>query len=301
MGSDSQMVKKTGLILALLLVSSASLADIRLQDDAGNSLRLPEPAKRIISLSPHITELLFAAGAKNQIIGTVDFSNYPAQASTIPLVGQYNKLDFERILALKPDLIIAWHSGNSRDQLSSLEQLGLTVFYSEPQSLLDVSKSIRSFGQLLGSERIANDAADQYDDRLSELVQRYANKTPVEVFYQVWDRPLMTINGQHMISHVMQTCGGHNVFEDLPVLAPTINIEAVIEKDPAIIIMGTALGREHWLKAWQAWPDISAVKNGQIVSVDADHITRHTPRLLLGLEKICVSLEQARVHGRGLK
>ena len=251
----------------------------------------------VLSVCPLILPNYFIPpGARQQIIGTVDFSDYPVEAKSIPLVGQYNKFDFERIVSLKPDLIIAWKSGNPGDQLDRLRKLGFKVFLNEPRSLDDVAASIRVLGDLMGTQGVANIEASSYEKRLHQLRKNHQNQSRVEVFYQVWDRPLMTVNGRHIISDVIRLCGGHNVFSDLNLLSPHIDIEAILGKNPQVIVVGMAQGREHWLDDWQQWKQLSAVKNKQIYSINADLITRHTPRLLQGVEKMCAHLEQFRIN-----
>lgn len=270
-----------------LLLSCNVYAEISIQDDSGHTLVFAKPVQKIISLAPHITETLFAAGASDQVIATVTYSDYPEQARQIPVIGDHNKYDFEAILKLEPELIIAWKSGNPVDQLSQLKALGFKVFESDPFSLDNVASSIQAMGRLMGTESVANAAAFSYRHKLKQLALKYSGQSQLKVFYQVWDEPLITVNKKHLINQVIQLCGGSNVFGDLSSLAPRVSIEAVLTKNPDLIVTGMASGREKWLDNWRSWKDLNAVKNNHLFAINADWITRHTPRILLGVEKMC--------------
>ena len=279
-------------IISLQCFSAA--AEIRLEDDAGHSFKFDKPVQRIISLAPHITELLFAAGASDQVIATVTYSDYPEQAKHIPVIGDHSKYDLEAIIKLKPELIIAWKSGSPADQLQQLKNLGFNIFIHDAFVMEDVAKSLEQMGILMGTESVANKQAIKFLKKLKQLEINYKNKQQVSVFYQVWDAPLMTINKQHIISRIIDLCGGKNIFKDLPVLVPRVGIEAVIAENPDVIITGMAAGRENWLQQWQQWTYLTAVKKNHLFAIHADLITRHTPRILLGAEKMCTFLDQVR-------
>jgi len=282
---------------ALLLPGTAALADSPLQviDDAGNAVVLAAPARRIVSLAPGLTELLYAAGAGDAIVGTSEFSDYPAAARDLPRIGGGGGLDIEAIIALQPDLVVAWESGNPDGQLERLQALGMTLFLSEPRQLLDVPGTLVRLGRLAGSEQVAQAAARSYEARYRGLQQRYSGRPAVEVFYQVWKQPLMTVNGEHLISAVIRLCGGHNVFSDLPVLAPQIDIEAVLAADPAVIIVGTGgTGETSELQDWSRWPMLAAVARGHLYGVQRELLVRHSPRILDGAEQVCAILEKVR-------
>jgi len=181
------------------LLMPMAQANVSVTDDTGREVRLAQPAQRIVSLAPHITELLFSAGAGGRIVGVVEYSDYPPAAKKLPRVGAYNAVDMERILALRPDLVIAWASGNPPALIEQLRSLGLTVFLSEPRSLEDVASNLERFGQLAGTQTTAQAAADEFRRRLQALRVRYSDRKPVSVFYQIWHRPLMTVNGEHLI------------------------------------------------------------------------------------------------------
>jgi len=289
---------KNGLFLCLLLylVSTQIYSQnlIHVVDDEGGAFKFTKPVSRIVSLSPHATELLFAAGASTQIVGAVSFSDYPESAKSIERVGSYDKVDIEAILSRNPDLVVAWSSGNSGDQIAKLKQLGLKVFISEPRQFDDIASNLRNMGKLLGTEKIANKAANSFIYELNQLKKTYPPEQPVNVFYQVWNDPLMTISNAHLIGHVIKFCSGRNVFGSLPVISPRVSIEAVIEKNPHVIIAGMTEERKEWLIEWDKWQIIQAVSNGHVYPVNADYVTRQTPRILKGIKEMCESLEKAR-------
>jgi iron complex transport system substrate-binding protein len=288
------------LVAALALGNAAIAAEIRLADDSGRGVTLKQPAQRIISLAPHITELLFAAGAGEHVVGTVEYSNYPTVAQRIPRVGDSAQLDLERIVALKPDLIVVWQNGNAQRQLDKLLRLGIPVFYNASRRLSDIARAIEQLGRLAGTETIALPTARAFVAREAELHQRYARRALVTVFYQIWDKPLMTVNGDHLISNVIQLCGGQNVFADLKLLTPVISTEAVLAIDPEAIGGVTAeAGQAGNLDGWKKWPRLKAVARDNLFVIPADLITRNTPRILDGAQQLCEQLEAARArHGR---
>ncbi|VAW60358.1 Vitamin B12 ABC transporter, substrate-binding protein BtuF [hydrothermal vent metagenome] len=276
-------------------------ASIKLIDDKGTEFEFSRPMKRIISLAPHATELLFASGATDQIVGTVSYSDYPEAAKKIPLIGGYNKVDIELIVLKKPDLIIAWAGGNSAEQLDKIRSLGFKVFISEPKKFVDIAKNIRRMGQLLGTEKIAEQVALHFLTELEALKHEYPEKEKVRVFYQVWNDPLMTISDDHLVGQVIKFCSGENVFGDMSVISPRISIEAVIEKNPDVIIAGMTRDRTEWLKEWGKWKILKAVMNKHVYPIEADLVVRQTPRILQGTRKMCEYLDRVRVNARELR
>lgn len=273
----------------------AKAAPIVLTDDSGRSVRLPAPAQRIVSLAPHITETLYAAGAGAAVVGAVDYSDYPPAARQLPRVGGYSRLDLEAILRLKPDLVIAWESGNPPAQIDKLRALGLPVFLSQPDSMDDIALQIENFGRLAGREAAAVAAADAFRTRLAHLRATYAGKPRVRVFYQIWKAPLMTVGGPQIISRAIELCGGENIFGHLPERAPTVSLEAVLAANPeAIVATGMGEARPEWLDDWKRWPRLLAVQRGNLFHMNPDILQRHTPRLLDGTEQLCQALETAR-------
>ena len=270
-------------------------AEIRVVDDAGVTVVLQKPAQRIVSLAPHITELLFAAGAGEALVGVTEFSDYPKAARTLPRVGGGSGLDVEAILALQPDLVIAWQSGNPPQQTARLQSLGLTVFVSEPRQLADVPATLQRLGRLADTGPVATAAADRFTARYRELHDKYSSRSKVSVFYQIWEQPLMTLNGEHLFSDVVRLCGGENIFQALPALAPQIDIEAVLQADPDVIVVAADAESAPLLAAWRRWPLLSAVKQGHVYAVQREQLVRHSPRILDGAERLCELLDAARL------
>lgn len=283
------------LVLVTSLVSSPLLGResgaISVLDDSGVTVRLAAHAKRIVSLSPHVTELVFAAGAGDTLVGAVSFSDYPPQAQRILRVGDASRLDRESLLALRPDLIVAWPSGNRPQDLDWLEQRGIAVYRSEPRELEDIAGNIRNIGQLAGTESIAETAAEAFSTRLAELSRDYAQQTSLRVFYQIWSKPLMTIGANHLINRVLRLCRGQPLFPDLAPLTPTVSREAVILANPqAIVAALPEQGDDDPFVKWRHWTNLEAVRENRLIGVDPDLIHRPTPRILDGAEVICQGL-----------
>ncbi len=279
----------------LFLFSPPVFSAVSVKDDYGHILTLAEPAKRIVSLSPHLTELLYAAGAGPRLVGALQHSDFPPQARALPRVGSEAAIDLEAVLALRPDLVVAWPNAGSLKAVDRLAALGLPVFRSEPRELEDIARTLEKLGALAGSRAAAGAEAQRFRARVQALEQAYASRAPVRVFYQVWDRPLVTVNGAHVITKVMRLCGGDNVFAALPLIAPEIGREAVLRANPEVIVASGAEGeRPAWLDAWKAFPGLAAVARGHLYSVPPELIQRHTPRILDGAERLCRLLEAAR-------
>jgi iron complex transport system substrate-binding protein len=278
----------------LALVSSTAAADISVLDDSGARVTLRQPARRVISMAPHVTELLFAAGGGARVVGAINFSDYPEAAKKVPVVGSSSQLDMERVLALKPDLLVVWQSGNTERQLEQLRQTGIPIFYSEPTRLEQVATSLTRFGQLLGTGPAADQAAQDFRARIGALEARYARRAPVRVFYQIWDKPLYTLNNTQIASDAMRLCGGVNIFGQLQVKAPVVSTEAVLEQDPEAII-GSVRDDvpEAGLHLWRAYKGMLAVKRGNLFS-PPESLTRAGPRMVAGVADLCEKLELAR-------
>jgi len=283
------------LLLVVFFVANRSYADVSVVDDAGRTVTLVVPAQRIISLAPHVTELLYAIGAGKYIVGTVSYSDYPAAAKKLPRVGSYNAFDLEAIVALQPDLVVAWQSANPAAALEKLKALSVPVFFSEPRRLEDVATNLERLGKLTANEVTANTVSATFRRKLAGLRSKYRSAREVSVFYQVWHQPLMTISGEHIISQVIGLCGGRNVFASLSTLAPKISLEAVLRKDPEVIVAGnSALNYSGWKDDWRRWPALRAVKNDHLFYVNPDIIQRHTPRILQGAGVLCKQIETVR-------
>ncbi|MCW9012975.1 MAG: cobalamin-binding protein [Gammaproteobacteria bacterium] len=282
------------IVILMAGVSANASAQIVVVDATGQTLAIKSPAVKVISLAPHATELLYAAGASHQLVAAVDFSDYPPQAKKLPRIGSYSKFDLESIIALKPDLIVVWKSGNPGAQIAAVERLGFNMFYSEPRALEDVAVEIRKLGKLLGTQHRANETAANYLAELQQLRKQYSSNRKLTVFYQVWNEPLFTVNGEHIINQVIELCGGDNVFKDIEVLSPRVSIESVIAKNPDVVLVGMVETRKQWLDDWRQWQGMSAVKNNHLYPIDADLIVRHTPRILEGARIMCEYLQSLR-------
>ena len=284
-------------LTAAFTLSAFSHADLIFKDDTGQEVRLKAPAKRIVSLAPHAAESLYAAGGGDKLVGTVDYSDYPPAAKKVPRVGGYSRVDLEAVVALKPDLGIAWESGNNMTQVEKLKALGLTVYVFQPNQMEEVAGQLERLGQLAGSEAIANPAAERFRQRLNGLRQANASKPKVRVFYQIWKAPLMTVGGPQIISDAIRLCGGENVFGQLSQMAPTVSVEAVLESNPeAIVATGMGDARPEWLGDWDKWTQMTAVKRGNMFHINPDIMQRHTPRILDGAEQLCAHLDVPRNH-----
>ena len=289
---------KTILTFLVWLICLPALgAEVSVIDATGATIRLPQPAQRIVALAPHLTETLFAAGAGSQLVGTVDFSNYPEAAKTIPRVGGYSRLDLEAIVALKPDLIIAWQSGNASANIEKLRSFGFPIYVSQPNRIEDIAIVIERIGHLAGTSDVAETAAREFRTRLAALRKRYETKPTIRTFYQIWQQPLSTVSDKQIISSVIRLCGGENVFGHLETLAPVVSVEAVIAANPeAIVVSGMDESRPDWLDDWRRWSAIEAVRHDNLFFIPPDIIQRHTPRLIEGAEQFCEHLDTARDH-----
>jgi len=286
-------------VLVVWTFAAPAHATVSATDDTGATVSLAAPATRVISLAPHATELIYAAGGGAKLVGTVSYSDYPPAAKQVPHVGDNTALDLERIVALKPDLIVVWRHGNAQAQLERLRELHIPLFFSEPQRLDDVAVTLTRLGTLLGTSATADTAASAYRQEIARLRARYASRPPVSVFYEVWDQPLMTLNGTHMISDVIALCGGRNVFAKLAPLVPTVSTEAVLAANPEAIVTASAGATKSdapaaKLDAWRAWPSLTAVARQNLFAIDGDLIDRPAPRIAQGAAELCEDLEVAR-------
>ncbi|MDY0248518.1 MAG: cobalamin-binding protein [Pseudomonas sp.] len=266
-------------------------------DDAGQELCLTAPAQRIATLSPGATELTFAAGAGNKVVAGVNHSDYPPAARQLPLVGNHTRIDVEALLALQPDLIVTWVTGNPPAQMELLQALDLPIFAIEPRTFEAVSSAIERLSLLTGTEKEGFAEAERFRAGIAAITEQYRHAKPIRVFYQVWETPLMTINNQHLIGKVLQLCGGVNVFAEMPRLVPRISPEVVLEADPEVILTGSVEGAsDDQLDHWKSYPKLSAVANNNLFFVPASPISRPTPRLLEASRDICQKLDIARAR-----
>jgi len=270
----------SGTVAAEVLLAKALLANEQHKVPA-------KPSPRIVALAPHLVEMLFTIGAGQHIVGTVDYADYPAEAKTIERVGGSYGIQIEKILALKPDLVFVWQSGNKTADIEQLERLGLKVIKSTPQDIEDVAKE--------GYERSANEQADKFLAKLAMLKAKYQHKKTVRAFYQLWSEPMMTVNKETKIHQLMSICQAQNVFADNPTQYPQISIENVMVASPELIIIpDEASVTPQPDIQWQNWPEIPAVKHNQFIHVNADLLHRFSTRMLLGVERMCLKLDAFR-------
>jgi iron complex transport system substrate-binding protein len=277
--------------IALLLLLPGIAAAASVTDDAGRQVSLERPARRIVSLAPHATELLFAAGAGPAVVGVAAWSDHPREAATLPQVGDAHAIDLERVLALDPDLVVAWLSGNNRRQVERLEQAGLTVYYSEPSRLEEVATSLERLGELAGSAAAARAAAASFRAELAGIEADYRGRRPLRVFYEIWHEPPMTLNGRHFVSDALARCNVVNVFAALPALVPTVSAEAVVAARPEAIASGA--GPEA-IADWRALKQLPASRSGVLCASDPARMHRPGPRLLAATRELCACLDRAR-------
>jgi iron complex transport system substrate-binding protein len=288
------------LLLGLLSFSLvwAEGSEISVVDDQGSLVVLPAPAQRIISLAPNLTEVLFYVGAGEQIVGADEYSNYPKQAKNIIRVNNHASANYELILSLKPDLIVAWGSGNGEQIIGRIKELGLPLFVLETRKMDAIPNLFSRLGHLTGHDEMAAQKAQDFTQRLNGLRETYGSQAAVRTFYQIWNDPFITLNGDHLVSDVIELCGGVNVFSDAIPLVPYVNIEAIMAADPQVIIAsGSSEDNEQWRDSWKGWQGISAVTSGNIYLIPPDLMQRHSNRILEGAEHMCDFLQRARTEG----
>lgn len=297
------------LLPCLLLGLAAGAAQCAVHvDDAGRSIEFKSPPGRVITLAPNLTEFVYAVGAGSALVGTMDTSNYPDEARRVERIGNYQRLDVERILALKPDVVLVWHHGNQGRELGQLEAAGVKLFYIEPRRIDDVAATLERVGALLGRTKQGIEHAAAYRQAVAELRRRYAGAPSVSVFFQVWNQPLMTLNGQHLTSDLMDICGGRNVFASLQALAPQVSVEAVVEANPEVFFTAREFddGKAPWrrtpdgeaFKSWRGFTRLVAVRHGWMFTVSGDLVTRQGPRAIEGAKAFCAMLDEVRRERR---
>lgn len=283
-------------LLTLTFISFQTRADVSIIDDSKRVVRLEKPAKRIISLAPHITELVFAAGASNALVGVSEYSDYPEDAKKITSIGSIFALDLERILALKPDLVIIWGSGNAKLLANKLRDNKLTVFENEPHNFEDIANAIEKIAILAGTEKVGLANAQLFRQRLQNLTATYQlseKQRPVAVFHQMVKSPLMTVNREHFISKMIQLCGGKNVFADLKDISATITVEALMNANPEFIF-SSGKDNSKLLNDWASFPNLIAVKKQNLYSIPGDWLHRAGPRVLDATEMLCKKIQETR-------
>jgi iron complex transport system substrate-binding protein len=280
------------LACVVFAVVAADSHALQATDDRGVTLFLDRPAERIVTLAPHLAEIAFAAGAGAKLAGVSSFSRHPAEAERLPVVASYGRVDIERLVALRPDLVLAWQSGNSPLQIDRLERIGIRVFVTEARALADIPRTVRVVGALAGSAEVAETRARQFENEIADLRRRYAAERRVAVFLEIWHRPMLTVNGAHLISDAIGACGGRNVFAAAKPLTPLVSREQVLDARPEAIVT-SGFGSEI-PEAWRGLEPVSAVRNRRIYAIDPDWLHAQGPHVLQGVRALCGRLELAR-------
>lgn len=290
--ADARCVLAYCAILLLLGLPVDATATVIVRDDAGTDVRLASPPARIVTLAPSQAELVVAAGGADRIVGVSSFSDDPGLAPRLPVVATPGQVDFERVLQLRPDLIVAWHSGNRARDVERLRQLGLVVFVSEPRRLTDVSRLVRVLGRMLGTDAAAERSAQDFDAAIAAA--HGAGRKSVRTFLALWHQPLITINDAHLIADVLRTCGARNVFADLPLLAPRVSAEQLFAANPQLIIAsGVGAEQARVIEAFAAFHRVDAVRDARIVVIEPTLFHRQSPRLAAGLRAVCAAVAHA--------
>ena len=284
---------------AQITPSQITSSHISVTDDFNRIITLPAPANRILSLGPHITENLFSAGAGDKVVGVVEYSDYPPQARRIQSIGGgYAQINLEAVIALAPDLVVAWQTAGNRESLEKIVDLGFPVYYSEPRDFDDIIENIEELALLAGSRARMHPPAARLREELARVRARFGAKSTQTVFYQIWRNPLMTVNGDHLISRALELCGARNVFADLPIIAPRVSVESVIQANPDIIIASRGDGWTPDMSAWKKWHSLAVVARDGFVFVDGNVMHRHTARMIMSIRGLCEQIDRVRRTGQ---
>ena len=276
-------------LIALGAAINFAAMDCALAVDASQQMA----AKRIVALSPHSVEMLYAIGAGNEIVATTEHADYPEDAKAIPRIGGYYGIQIERVIELNPDLVVVWDSGNKAEDIAQLTALGFKVYGSDPKTLDAVADELEELGALTGHQVQAGKVAQQYRQDLAQIRAENASKSAPKVFYQLWSTPLMTVSKNSWIQQIISACHGDNVFFDAASDYPQISLENVLLTSPEVILQSQDEGNVHGLD-WSKWPEIPAVKHQHIYQLNADLLHRAAPRALQGVAALCSALDKAR-------
>ncbi|HUL46524.1 MAG TPA: helical backbone metal receptor [Steroidobacteraceae bacterium] len=289
----SRLRSAAAFLISAAAVCAAAAAAVRaVTDDSGRAVTVRSPPLRIVSLSPGATEMLFAAGAGAQVVATVEYSDVPPAARRVARIGDAVSIDLERLVRIHPDVVVAWPSGGNPAQREKIARLDLPVYEQQAQRLTDLAPSIRRLGALTGTESEAEVAARGIEARLAALERTYAGAEAgarhPSVLLEVWNRPIYTVGGQHLMTDALELCGARNVFGDLPEAGPVVDIEAVIARDPDIIIAAGPPGESAgWLADWKRFGTLKAVRNGRLIAFEDQALSRLGPSVLDATEALC--------------
>ncbi|MCX7080317.1 MAG: cobalamin-binding protein [Pseudomonas sp.] len=242
-----------------------------------------EAVERVVSLAPSLSEIVVELGSADLLVGVLDAGERPPELKTVPSVGRYGQLDMERLLSLKPDLLLLWPGSVGPTQREQLKRLNIPTYVAEPHSLEQLITQIEVIAEQLGRPQRGRTLAVNLRKQLESLRQRYQREKPLEVFYQVWDQPLYTVGGGQIISDALEVCGARNVFDDLDLPAPQVNLESVLQRNPEVILAGS----QAQLDAWKAWPQVRAVAQGQLLLVTDKGLERPSGQMIAATAKLC--------------
>jgi iron complex transport system substrate-binding protein len=275
-------------------IGGAAAAPVSVRDDLGHALTLPAPSRRVVTLAPHLAELVHAVGAGDRLVGVMRYSDYPPAVTRLPIVGDAFAVNLEAIAGLKPDLVLMWASGVNPRQQQRVQALGLPTYDSEIGSIDALAETMRRLGKLFGTEATAEAAARDTEERWQALRALYARRSPVRVFYQLWHEPLMTVNHGHLIDQAISACGGINIFGQQPALTPTVSWEAAVAANPQLVITSATPDEPARLDGWQRFSRVEAVRRHRLVALDGHLLTRMTPRFLDAAQTLCEVIDRAR-------
>lgn len=269
--------------------TAQAASSVTVTDDFGHQVTIRYPPQRIVSLAPGATAMLLAAGASSQLVATIEYSGQPASEKKLPKVGSADAIDMERLIALRPDVVIVWPDGNNPAQIATIERLGIPVYGQEAIALDGIADSLRRLGRLAGTSGVADRAARALEEKLAALKREYAHgKQPPTVLLEVWDRPLYTVGGKELMSDALRICGARNAFADLPQRAPAIGIEAVLARNPDIIIANApTVEADAWLTEWRRFPSLEAVRSGRLLAFDDQRLSGMGPGAIDATAGMC--------------
>lgn len=285
------------MFIVWLGLSFAPASALTVVDDTGQSITLTHEPTRIVSLAPGATEMLFAAGAGSRLIATVQYSDEPPAARSVPRIGDVVAIDLERLLSLRPDLVVVWPGGGNPAQIAEIGRLGIPVYRYQVDSLADLPASIRRLGRMAGTAAAAEAAASTLESRLRALSRTYGSGRHPSVLVEVWNQPIYTLGGTHIISDALRLCGARNVFGDLRDRGPAVEIEAVVARNPDIIVAAAPPGAgKAWLDDWRRFKSLRAVRNNDLIVFEDQRLTRMGPSIVDATEGLCKALATAMVH-----
>jgi len=280
-----------------LVAGTAHAADStrQLRDDSGDTITLGPAPCRIVSLAPGTTAMLFAAGAAHCMVGTIAHSKEPAEAARIPVVGDAETLDFEQLIGLRPSVVVVAVDVVQRARIDRIRTLGIPVYQVHVTRLAQMPESLRRLGALAGTEAVANRQAEALAVELAAIDAQYRSRAPVRVLYQIWDKPIYTIGGKHVITDALRLCGAVNVFADLSTAAPAVTREAVVLRNPELILASAPPeAADGWLAEWRKFPALAAVRDRQLVKYADERIDRMGPSVIAATGNLCAVIDQAR-------